>query len=149
MCDMKCFECSKPDCDFDGVTHDECISQEVRDRFALYDRKYGAERVRADYNRTDRGRERLKKYETTEKAKERRKKYQQSEKGKEARRRYNSSEKGKARHREYMKTEKGKAIRKKQAQKRIVSGKNAERCRAYYQRKKEKQLRELLELGAE
>lgn len=145
MCDRDCFNCGKPDCNFNGVTHDERISQDVRDRFALYERKYGAERVRADYNRSDRGRERNKRYDASEKGKERQKKYWQTEKGKEARRRYNSSEKGKARHREYMKSEKGKAIRKKQQQKLIASGKNAEYCRAYYQRKKEKQFRELTE----
>ena len=145
MCDMDCFHCSKPDCDNDSVTHDERISQDVRDRFALYERKYGAERVRADYDRSDRGKARNKKYAASEKGKERQNKYWQTEKGKEARRRYNSSEKGKANHKKYMQSEKGKAIRKKQAQRVIASGKNAEYCRAYYQRKKEKQFRELME----
>lgn len=134
MCDMDCFHCSKPDCDNDSLTRDERISQDVRDRFAQYERKYGIKRTMADYERSERG-------------KERQKKYFQTKKGKEARRRYNSSEKGKARHREYMKSEKGKEIARRQSQKAIASGKNAEYCRAYYQRKKEKAFRELMEGG--
>ena len=58
MCDRDCFNCSKPDCDNDDLTRDERISQDVRDRFALYDRKYGAERSLV---------ERQKKYEASEK----------------------------------------------------------------------------------
>lgn len=145
MCDMDCFHCCKPDCNNDDLTADERISQDVRDRFALYERKYGAKRTAADYERSDRGRERQKKYETTEKAKERRKKYSQSKEGKAAKRRYNSSEKGKASHKKYLKSEKGQDMLKRRKQKLISSGKNAEYCRAYYQRKKEKQLKKLME----
>jgi len=72
-----------------------------------------------------------------------------TEKGKETLRRYNASEKGKARHKRYMQSEKGKELARRRSQKAVASGKNAERCRAYYQRKKEKMFRELMEGGAE
>lgn len=145
MCNRDCFNCLEHDCTNDELTYDEIISQNVRDRFAMYERKYGSKRVAADYERSDRGKERQRKYEATEKAKERRKKYSQSKEGKAAKRRYNSSEKGKASQKRYLKSEKGQAMLKKKRQKDISSGKNAEACLKYYQRKKEKMLRELLE----
>lgn len=49
---------------------------------------------------------------------------------------YNQSDKGKERSRRYEKSEKGKARAKRRQQKAIASGKNAERCRKYYWRKK-------------
>lgn len=149
MCDRDCFHCCKPDCDNDDLTRDERISQDVRDRFALYDRKYGAERKMADYERTERARERRRNYEQTEKAKERRRRYRQSKKGKETIRQYNSSEKGKERQKRYIQSEKGQEAIKRRNQKNIASGKNAEYCRAYYQRKKEKMFREVMEGGVE
>ena len=62
--------------------------------------------------------------------------YEHSRKGKESEKRYNSSEKGRERQRRYSKTEKGKETEKRKSKKRIESGKNAERCRIYYQKKK-------------
>ena len=50
--------------------------------------------------------------------------------------RYEQSEKGKKRQKRYAESEKGKARDKRKQEKRIASGKNAEYCRAYYQRKK-------------
>ena len=49
---------------------------------------------------------------------------------------YNHSSKGKARQKRYQQTEKGKATAKRKQQKKVTSGKNAEYCRRYYQRKK-------------
>lgn len=49
---------------------------------------------------------------------------------------YNHSEKGAATRKRYEQSEKGKAARKRKQQKQIASGKNAEYCRRYYQRKK-------------
>lgn len=58
---------------------------------------------------------------------------------------YNHSGKGKARACRYAQSDKGKARDKRKQDKRIASGKNAEYCRAYRQRKKaEQQARELL-----
>lgn len=50
---------------------------------------------------------------------------------------YNNSEKGKEARKRYEQSEKGRATAKRKQQKRIASGKNAEYCRAYRQRKKE------------
>lgn len=143
---MDCFNCSKPDCDNDDLTtEDERISQDVRDRFALYARKYGTAKTAADYARSDRRKTCNNNYNRSEKGKERAKKHRKTKKGKETQRRYNSSEKGKASRKRYAQSEKGKECVRRQTQKAIASGKNAERCRAYYQRKKEKKLRELFE----
>lgn len=139
MCNMDCFHCQKPDCDNDSLTFEEEKAQDKRDRFALYDRKYGAERDRIA---------RQKKYDASEKGKQRTKRYKQSEKHKEAQRRYNASEKGKERNRKHYQkikqTEAGREAIRKRNQKAVASGKNAEYCRAYYYRQKEKKLRESL-----
>lgn len=45
---------------------------------------------------------------------------------------------GKFTQKRYRQSEKGKATSKRQMQKKIESGKNAEACRRYYQRKKER-----------
>lgn len=52
---------------------------------------------------------------------------------------YNHSSKGKAARKRYAQTDKGKANVKRKQQKRVASGKNAEACRRYYQRKKERE----------
>lgn len=49
---------------------------------------------------------------------------------------YNHSEKGKAARKRYAQTDKGKATAKRKSQKAVASGKNAEYCRRYYQKKK-------------
>ncbi len=56
--------------------------------------------------------------------------------------RYNHSERGKANLKKYRQSEKGKAMERRKTQKRIASGKNAEYCRNYYRRKKERMLLE-------
>lgn len=68
--------------------------------------------------------------------------YEHSEKGKSARKRYNNSDKAKLVRKKYFQSEKGKEAIKKKQQRRIESGINAEYCRAYRQRQKEKKLRE-------
>ena len=123
MCNMDCFNCTKKDCNFCGVTDEEKKRQdkydtEIRGFYAI-----GKARSRFDYNHSEKG----------EAAK---KKYDESEKGKERKRRYNHSEKCKAAQKRYANSEKGKAAQRKSTQNKIASGKNAEYCRAYYQRKK-------------
>lgn len=88
MCDMNCFNCQKPDCDYGEVTSEERKAQDEIDRKIMGSRKSG--RQLAEW------------------------KYRHSEKGREAERR--------------------------KTQKKIASGKNAEYCRAYYQRKKLKKM---------
>lgn len=50
---------------------------------------------------------------------------------------YMRTEKRKIAQKRYMDSEKGKATQKRYANKKILSGKNAEYCRAYYYRKKQ------------
>lgn len=54
--------------------------------------------------------------------------------------RYNHSDKGKERLKKYEQSDKGKERQKRKQQKDIASGKNAERCKRYYQRKKARML---------
>lgn len=58
---------------------------------------------------------------------------------------YNHSENGRASRKRYEQSEKGKAVQRRKYQGRIESGKNAEYCRAYYQRQKAKKLKKGLE----
>lgn len=50
---------------------------------------------------------------------------------------YIHSEKGREAQKRYAQSEKGKANERRKRQRKIASGKNAEYCRAYYQRKKQ------------
>lgn len=49
---------------------------------------------------------------------------------------YNHSEKGKAREEKYAKSEKGRDNNRRKMQRKIASGKNAEACRRYRERRK-------------
>lgn len=110
MCDMNCLECGYKDCRNNTITDAERKAQDAYDTEIRGSRKYGRGLVVWKYEHTDKGKARAKRYEQTEKGKERQKKYARSEKGK--------------------------AVAKKKRQKKIASGKNAEYCRRYYQRKK-------------
>lgn len=112
MCSMDCLNCTLPDCENDNLTQAERKEQDELDREVIGSRKYGRSLVVWNY--------------------------QHSEKGKSAQAKYNASEKGKERNRRYIHSEKGKAVAKKKKQKCIENGKNAEYCRRYYQRKKER-----------
>ena len=49
---------------------------------------------------------------------------------------YNHSDKGKARTKRYVQSEKGREVARRKNQRDIISGKNAERCKRYRERKK-------------
>lgn len=101
-------------CDCLNCTYKDCIkdalTREERKRQDDYDREIIRERIKEERCSLRKGK--LKFYD------------------------YNHSEKGKARAKHYAQSEKGKARDKRKQEKRIASGKNAEYCRAYYQRKK-------------
>ena len=126
-CYPDCFHCTKEDCTNDGLTTAERKASDEYDIEVIGGRKYGRAAV-------------IWKYEHSEKRKDSHKKYEQSDKGKAAHKRYNNSDKGKAVRERYAQTEKGKETEKRKQQKRIESGKNAERCRRYYQKKKMEKL---------
>lgn len=144
MCDMDCFNCCKADCDNDEVTAAEIKEQDQHDRDVINERKYGKTRKIWLYEKSLRGRERKRRYLKSAKGKVAVKKYLQSEKGKETARRYAQSEKGKATQKRYLQSDKGRAAVRRKNQKQIANGKNAEYCRTYYYRQKEKKLMELM-----
>ena len=69
MCNRDCFNCTYDDCIVDNVTGEEILAGNKRDRFAEYDRKYGDKKKIADYEKSDRGKERHKRYISSEKGK--------------------------------------------------------------------------------
>lgn len=131
MCNMDCFNCSLRDCVNNELSTEERKAQDEHDREIIYERKNGRELTFAKYNRSENGRARTKKYRN-------------SAKGKETIKNRESTEKAKERYRRYSNSERGKVIRKQYREQLIASGKNAEYCRAYYQRQKEKKLKELI-----
>lgn len=95
MCNMDCFNCTKPDCDMDELTEAERQQQDACDtkikkeraqekRSKLFDRA----RVQYDYNHSEKG-------------KAARERYQQSEKGKAARERCNKNKIKNGKNKEY------------------------------------------------
>ena len=149
MCSMDCFNCPERDCVNDSITTEERRLSNERDTEIRGERKYGKEKVAWEYEHSEKGIARKKKYEESDKGKEAVKKFNQSEKRKQYLKEYAKSENCKAAKKRYQQSEKGKAARKRKDQKRIASGKNAERCRAYYYRRKQKMLMELMGGGAE
>lgn len=122
-CNMDCLRCTKPDCDFDGITPEERKAQDEYDSEVRLGRKYGKGIAVWRYNHTEKGKAAAGRYERSDKGRERQKRYEQTEKGRQRQKRYEQSELGKA-------------SNKRKQQKRIDSGKNAEYCRRYYQKKK-------------
>ena len=110
ICNMDCENCVYSDCINEDLTQEERMLQNQQDTEIRKSRKYGRSLVVWNY--------------------------QHSEKGKEAARRYAQSEKGKENQKRYLQSEKGKAKSRRKTQRDIESGKNAAKCRAYYQRKK-------------
>lgn len=107
MCNHDCFNCQHTDCINNQLTTKEIIEQNKRD----YDLIPKGELM--DFKRAS--------HEDNVRSNHYR--YNHSDKGREARRKYEQSEKGQE-------------VAKKKSNKKIESGKNAERCRRYYQRKK-------------
>lgn len=134
-CDKNCENCKYDDCiceskdysDIDGADRlvDRDVAQEIAKMKAIENGTFETYK----YNHSC-----VRKYKV--------KKYLQSEKGKAAQKRYIQSEKGKMAQKKYSQSEKGKAMERRKTQKRIASGKNAEYCRNYYRRKKERMLLE-------
>ena len=149
MCNMDCFNCSESDCVNDSITVEERNKSNEYDAAVRYNRKGKKEKgiyeSARKYEQSEKGKARHKKYLESDKGKEAVKKYEQSEKRREYLKEYAKTESCKAAQKKYKQSEKGKAARKRIDQKRIESGKNAERCRAYYYRRKQKMLMELME----
>lgn len=123
-----CFQCVYADCRYDTLEYMDTKMQDEFDKdLEVVEPEIAKHRIcQKKYSKSEKGRATWIRYSRTEKYKEKQRRYEKSEKGKERRIRYS-------------KTEKGKAKERKKTQKRIESGKNAEYCRNYYYRKKEKE----------
>ena len=124
-----CLKCTYADCVYSKLEMTDVIAQDKFDK--------ELEIVEPEILRL---RERQKRYFSSEKGKKTIERYHKTEKYKESQRRYNDSEKGVERIKRYLNTEKGKECLKRKNKKRIESGKNAEYCRRYYQKKKMEKL---------
>lgn len=123
-CHPNCSECPYKMCRWDC----DCTGTSDIENYARYQKAHlDGKGTQYDYNHSERG-------------KERNRRYNQSEKRKESQRRYNHSEKGKSARGKYLQSEKGRAMLERKQRRAIESGKNAERCRRYYQKKKAAEL---------
>lgn len=149
---MDCLNCSESDCVNDSITVEERNKSNEYDAEVRYNRKGKRERgiyeSAIKYEQSEKGKARKKKYAESDKGKEAAKKYNQSERRKQYLEEYAKTEERKAAQKRYRQSEKGKATQKRKEQKRIESGKNAERCREKYYRKKQQKLMEMMKEGA-
>lgn len=153
-----CLNCPLPECEYEGLEIDDEAESKAMDLEILSIRivakhhangTYSQYARQRRYNRSDKGRMKQhrynhsangiaarKKYEQSDKGKEAKKRYSRTLRGQEAQRRYLLSEKGIDARNRYLNSEKGQEAQKRKAQKDIASGKNAEKCRRYYERHK-------------
>jgi len=114
---MDCLNCVYADCINNDVSDTERKAQDA------YDRESIKERIPEERSGLRKGK--LGQYD-----------YFHTDKGRAALKRYATSTKGRETQRRYLHTEKGKATQKRYADKKVASGKNAEYCRRYRERKK-------------
>ena len=131
-CYPDCGKCPYKDCRYDAVLPEERRQQDIFDR--------GLEAVDPEVVKR---RERQKRYNQSKKGKAAQKRYRESDKGIEARKRYQKSDLFKEAQKRYLQSEKGKETTRINSKKKILNGKNAEYCRAYYLRKKQEDIYEI------
>lgn len=151
-----CLNCPLPECEYDALEIEDEAESNSRDMDVLllrtvarhhangtysqyvsqrrYNRSDKGRQAQHRYNHSDKGIAVKKRYEQSDKGKEAKKRYSRTLRGQEAQRRYLLSEKGIDARNRYLNSEKGKEALKRKAQKDIASGKNAERCKRYYER---------------
>lgn len=140
-----CLNCPLPECEYDGIEIDDEAESKAIDADIIHIRTidkhymngtYSQYVSNRKYNSSDKGRMRYNKYNRSAKGIAARKKYEQSEKGKEAKKRYSRTLKGKDTQKRYINSAKGKEALQRKREKDIASGKNAERCKRYYEKHK-------------
>lgn len=151
-----CLNCPLPECEYEGLEIEDEVESQAMDSEILTLRivakhhangTYSQYVSQRRYNSSDKGRMKQhrynhsangiaarKRYEQSDKGKEAKKRYSRTLRGQEAQRRYLTSCKGKMAQKRYLDSNKGKEALKRKAQKDIDSGKNAERCKRYYER---------------
>lgn len=101
-----CLNCPLPECEYDGIGIEDEILSNSIDREIMHMRVVESHCINGSYNTYA------------------------------SKRRYHRSEKGKNALKRYLNSDKGKEAQKRKAQKDIDTGKNAERCKRYYERHK-------------
>ena len=101
-----CLHCTLLECEYDGIEIDDEAISNAIDSEIIHMRVVEQHYINGTYSTYD------------------------------SKRRYHRSEKGKAALKKYLVSEKGKEAQKRKAQKDIETGKNAEKCRRYYERHK-------------
>lgn len=124
-----CLKCTYADCVYSKLEMADVIAQDKFDK--------ELEVVEPEVLRA---RKRQRRYSSSEKGRQTIERYHKTERYKESQSRYNNSEKGVERMKRYLNTEKGKEMQKRKQRRKIESGKNAEYCRRYYQKKKMEKL---------
>lgn len=100
----KCLSCPLPECEYDGVEIDDEAVSNAIDSEIIHMRVVERHYINGTYSTYD------------------------------SKRKYHRSDKGKNALKRYLNSDKGKEAQKRKAQKDIESGKNAEKCRRYYER---------------
>jgi hypothetical protein len=144
-CYPECGNCPFADCIKDDVSYEEMVIQDKFDRQITMENTIVEPEVLKRRERQGKQwfKEAQKRYRQSEKGKLTQKKYNQSEKCKLSQKKYAQSEKGKLAQKRYNQSEKGKATMARKQKKKCESGKNAEYCRRYYQKKKLLALQEI------
>ena len=141
-CYPDCFNCIYVDCRYDGIEKADIIMQDKFDKeLEIVEPEILRIRERRKrYFSSKKGKEAIERYRKSEKFRENLKRYNNSDKGINRIKEYLRSEKGKETIDRYLKSEKGKEMLKRKQMKKIESGKNAEYCRRYRQKLKERKM---------
>ena len=138
-----CLNCPLPECEYEGLEIEDEVESQAMDSEILTLRivakhhangTYSQYARQRRYNSSDKGRMSQSKYNHSASGIAARKRYEQSEKGKEAKKRYSRTLRGQEAQRRYFNSDKGKEALKRKMEKDIASGKNAEKCKRYYER---------------
>ena len=138
-----CLNCPLPECEYEGLEIEDEVESQAMDSEILTLRivaKHHANGTYSQYvrqrryNSSAKGRMSQSKYNHSANGIAARKRYEQSEKGKEAKKRYSRTLRGQEAQRRYINSDKGKEALKRKREKDIASGKNAEKCKRYYER---------------
>lgn len=140
-----CLNCPLPECEYDGLETEDEVESKALDLEILSFRivakhhangTYSQYARHRRYNRSDKGRMKQHRYNHSANGIAAKKKYEQSDKGKEAKKRYSQTLRFKEAQKRYRDSDKGREAFKRKQQKDVASGKNAERCKRYYERHK-------------
>lgn len=137
-CIPDCFSCPYKDCRYSDVEYSDILSQDEFDKnlFPCDLSVLNRRKRQSKYSKTEKGKISHHKYQISDKGKASQDAYKKTKRYKITQQRYEKTDNAKERQKKYRTSDKGKISEKKKSAKKIKSGKNAEYCRRYYQRKK-------------